>query len=263
MGAWGAGVFSDDLACDIRDQFRELIGDGKSTEAATKQILVDYDDTLDDEDEGPSFWIALAATQSQCGRLMDRIGDKAVKIIDKGGDLARWKALDGNAKDLAARKAALSKLRKALLGPQRQPTKIRKAYADQTDWKVGHAISYRLKSGNFVIMRVLGIEDMGKSLYPIVELCDWIGREIPSPSRIAKLRRKQTKLYKKPGRPSAFDIHDHKFSVYANSPREFPAERVAVVATRLSVKRTNIVGATFFGGWKALDRYLAENYAVR
>lgn len=30
MGTWGTGIFSDDLASDIREDFKELIGDGKS-----------------------------------------------------------------------------------------------------------------------------------------------------------------------------------------------------------------------------------------
>ncbi len=28
MGTWGTALFSDDLACDARDAYRELVGDG-------------------------------------------------------------------------------------------------------------------------------------------------------------------------------------------------------------------------------------------
>ena len=34
MGTWGTGLFSDDLAADVRDEFRDLIGEGLTTEAA-------------------------------------------------------------------------------------------------------------------------------------------------------------------------------------------------------------------------------------
>ena len=35
MGTWGVAIFSDDLAADIRGDFRELIGDGLTPSEAT------------------------------------------------------------------------------------------------------------------------------------------------------------------------------------------------------------------------------------
>lgn len=35
LGVWGPGIFSDDLACDLRDEYRELVADGLSGEEAT------------------------------------------------------------------------------------------------------------------------------------------------------------------------------------------------------------------------------------
>jgi hypothetical protein len=42
MGAWGTAIFSDDTARDIRDEFRDLIGEGLSTEQATEKLLSEY-----------------------------------------------------------------------------------------------------------------------------------------------------------------------------------------------------------------------------
>ena len=42
MGAWGTGIFQDDTACDIRDEYRDLIGNGASGTDATRQILKSY-----------------------------------------------------------------------------------------------------------------------------------------------------------------------------------------------------------------------------
>lgn len=56
MGAWGTAIFSDDTASDVRDEFRDLIGEGLSTEQATDKLLREYAPSLDDPDDGPPFF---------------------------------------------------------------------------------------------------------------------------------------------------------------------------------------------------------------
>jgi len=63
MGAWGVAIFSDDLAADIRSDFRELIGDGLTPSEATDLLKAEYASSLFDPHEMPVFWIALALTQ--------------------------------------------------------------------------------------------------------------------------------------------------------------------------------------------------------
>lgn len=48
MGAWGTAIFSDDVACDIRDDYKELIGEGLSNEDATNQLIENYSGTIND-----------------------------------------------------------------------------------------------------------------------------------------------------------------------------------------------------------------------
>src|SRR5215469_10167451 len=86
MGAWGTAVFSDDTACDVRDNYVDLIGDGLSGVEATKKLLREWAGSLDDPDEGPVFWLALAATQWKNGRLEDLVQQRALNIIDRLGD---------------------------------------------------------------------------------------------------------------------------------------------------------------------------------
>ncbi len=69
MGAWGVAIFSDDLAADIRGDFRELIGDWLTPSEATDRLKAEYASSLDDPNEMPVFWIALALAQWKLGRL--------------------------------------------------------------------------------------------------------------------------------------------------------------------------------------------------
>ena len=69
MDAWGTALFSDDTARDVRESYMELVGDGLTGEEATKALIGEWSASLNDPDESPVFWLALAATQWRCGRL--------------------------------------------------------------------------------------------------------------------------------------------------------------------------------------------------
>ncbi len=108
MGALGTGIFQDDTACDIRDEYRDLIGNGASGTDATRQILKSYASAIADPDESGVVWLSLAATQWKLGRLEPEILSKALEVIDSGIGLNRWTP---DTKDFAKREAALAKLR--------------------------------------------------------------------------------------------------------------------------------------------------------
>jgi hypothetical protein len=62
MGAWGTALFSDDTAGDVRDSYVDLVGDGLTGPEATKALLHEWSNSLNDPDESPVFWLALAET---------------------------------------------------------------------------------------------------------------------------------------------------------------------------------------------------------
>src|SRR5688500_12932115 len=94
MGTWGTALFSDDLAADIRGEFRDLIGEGLTTDAAVKRLTTEYKSSLRDPDEESVFWLALADTGWRLGRLDDNVLQNALRVIDSGQDLARWEDAD-------------------------------------------------------------------------------------------------------------------------------------------------------------------------
>ena len=69
MGTWGSGIFDNDPASDVLDEFRELIEDGVESKTATSQIMRTFAYRLDDPDEGPAFWTGLDVIQAGLGRL--------------------------------------------------------------------------------------------------------------------------------------------------------------------------------------------------
>ena len=71
VGAWGVGIFSNDVASDIREDFRDLVADGLSATAATDQLVSECGVGKSNDDDN-DFWLGLAVTQpplgSRCAR---------------------------------------------------------------------------------------------------------------------------------------------------------------------------------------------------
>lgn len=190
MGVWGTKIFSDDLACDIRNDYELLLGDGLRGSEATKRILSQYKSSRADPDESSRFWLALAAAQWKNGRLEQEVLSRAIKIIDSGEDLEHW---DTDSPDFAARRRALDHLRVQLLSPQPAESKVEKRTPSKCQWKKGDLISYRLKSGRLIVFCVTGhFKDKGGT-YPNCEILDWVGSELLPSKELQALHFKRSR----------------------------------------------------------------------
>lgn len=114
MAASGFGLFHDDVAADVRSEYLDLLARGTSEDEAFKAIVREWKKSIGDTDDGPTFWLALAVTQWEYGRLHPRAKSQALKVIDEGKGIERW-AEAGLAKK---RQAVLARLKKKLLGAQ-------------------------------------------------------------------------------------------------------------------------------------------------
>jgi hypothetical protein len=248
MGAWGTGIFQDDTACDVRDTFRELIAEGQSPEAATGQILAEYDTGND----STVVWIALAATQSKLGRLIPRVRDRALEIIHSDGDLAFWP----DPRERNRRRAMLTKLAAQLVGVQPTPKRVRISREHATTWAVGDLIRYRLLSDRSIVLRVLRLWPNNRketSFDPCCDIADWIGVELPARKVLASLPSRMpvaTERY----RASA------KFILSPSAGRNFPAHRLEVVGRGCAFNEP--IGSIRVITWQALDAKLATAFGI-
>ncbi len=92
MGSWSTGVFGNDLASDVRGEYRQLLEDGTPDPEALQRVLRSFAHDVDDPDNGTCFWTGLAAAQMELGRLDPVVRDRTVALIDAGGDLHMWDA---------------------------------------------------------------------------------------------------------------------------------------------------------------------------
>lgn len=187
MGTWGTAIYSDDLATDVRADFRELIGDGLTPGEATERLKAEYSLSLNDPDEMPVFWIALALAQWKLGRLEESTKQTALQVIDDGTDLARWK----DEKDRAKRALVLAKVRAELISASPPAKRVPQTIKEANDWEVGETIGFQLLSGRWTMFRVIGHHTDKGGRFAICELLDWVGDAFPSHDLIAALQIKR------------------------------------------------------------------------
>ncbi len=142
MGAWGPGIYQDDVALDIKDEYIELLKKGKTTEEAFKELINNNADYLEDEDAVPML-LALADTQWKYGRLNDMVKSDALNIINSGAGLEAWKY---DEKLLKKRTEVLEKLKEKLESPQPDEKKVRPYKFFDCGWKKNDVFAYQLKS---------------------------------------------------------------------------------------------------------------------
>ena len=175
MGAWGTGIFADDNAADLRDDYRKLIGDGVTGPQATDRLIAQWA-PQGDPDVGPVFWLALALTQWNCGRLEERIKAEALRVIEDGSAIRPW----AGGPDERKRQAVLEAAQRKLRSPQPAQRSIKKQVLATCDWERGDLIAYRLKTGDYVVLRMLDQRTDQGGAYPVCELLDWRGPKIPA-----------------------------------------------------------------------------------
>jgi hypothetical protein len=264
MGVWGTGVFSDDTAADVRDEYRQCLADGMTGAEATDKLLSSFSDTQDEQDDGPPFWLSLAAVQSRYGRLEYRVRDRALKIIDDGSDLARFSE---NPKLLRARQRVIEKLRAQLVGPQREAVHVRPEVPDECDWETGEVIGYRRDSGEWLPLHVQGIGVTRRNHYPVVCVLDIPFERIGDADENTAVRRIAALPLASNAPDSLKDFMrlgpcPDCFWVFGLKRRDLGSNRIRRTDKRIP-PRVEIKGSGIFAGsqgtfWKKLDSFFDD-----
>jgi hypothetical protein len=211
-------LFSDDLACDLRDEYRNLLEDGLPDEAAMRRVVDGYTDTGTgtgtntdtdtgtgtgtDTHEAAVIWLALAVTQSRLGRLDPTVCSRALDVIDSGTALMPWEG-SGHA---ARRRIVLQKVHDQLTGPQPARKVVRPPRRPATDLRAGEVLGYRGRTGGgsgfrWVLLRVACIDAQRHSIAPVLVAMDYDGEAVPPPEQIDRLADRPATPFRLDGSP--------------------------------------------------------------
>jgi hypothetical protein len=183
MGTWGTALYSDDLAADLRADFRDLIGEGLAAEDALARLLSEYSDSMHVPAEAAVFWLAVADTAWRLGRPVARATTEALGVIESGADLLRWE----DAKARRGRSLVLDELAATLRSEPPPAKRVAKAFVANNTWDVGEVVAYRLASKAWALFRVIGHHQDKGGRHAICEPLDWSGSEPPHPGELPPL----------------------------------------------------------------------------
>jgi hypothetical protein len=175
LGVWGTDLFSDDVACDVRDHYRELLEDGVEDGAAT-QLTVERFRAYLEESDGVAL-LALAVTQSKLGRLDPDLRDRALAVLDRGADLEKWER--DNPQLLPKRRAVLEKARAQLTGQQPPRRRLRPPKRISSGLAAGDVLALALPR-RVTLLRVVRVRSHRLGETPVLEELDFEGTEVPS-----------------------------------------------------------------------------------
>ena len=133
MGSWGAELYQNAIAKDVHDRFTSQLHKGKSAAEVTEDLIESYASAINDSDDAPIFWFALADTQWDMACLLPQVKKEALKWLAKGSDIARWEEEDPDQAD--ARAKILKELEEKLSSPSPIKTKTRDNSAKGTHKK--------------------------------------------------------------------------------------------------------------------------------
>jgi hypothetical protein len=172
VGTWGTGVFSNDTAADVREDFRDLVAGGLDAATATSRLAAEFGLGVD-ADVDNDFWLAMAVTQHRLGRITQVAVENAIRVVDDPSELERW----ANA-DRRKRQAVLTKVRETLQQPVPPPKRVRTRSKVDTGLRAGQHVRWRLNHGKpDVLLRVIRVHEDKGGRYPVVITLDWDGSE--------------------------------------------------------------------------------------
>ncbi len=190
MGTWGTGLYQDDTTCDVKEEYLNLLKIGTEPKEAMEEMIINWEDCIEDVEEGPLFWFALAETQWRYGLLDEKVKEIALQYIEEGIDLERW---EEDQKLYTKRKTELEKLKEKLESEQPKGKKIPKMTFQRANWKIGDIILYQILNEDlkdhkwykkYVLLKMAGtrksnIGSLPREIYyneyDLLSLYNWIG----------------------------------------------------------------------------------------
>jgi len=141
MGYWGTGLYQNDVSDDVKESYLRALKNGNDNMIATKNIMEQCSDYIADEEDSIYFWLTLADTQWNMGRLLPDVKEHAIFCIER---------YLNNAKDAyLLSKGILTRLKEKLIQPQPPEKRIPKERRYVCPWKIGDVFAFQIGTEKF------------------------------------------------------------------------------------------------------------------
>lgn len=161
MGTWSTAILGSDFASEVYGDFMEAYNEGVDLPSIRELLEEKNMSVLNDRDEGPEFWLALAKGQRDCGAVDPDVLEKVKEIAREGFGLNRW--AEGTATELQRRKRAIAEFQTEIATPNPKAKKRRKPRIHHAIFAPGDCLALTLDAGLFGAALVLGTDNTHKT----------------------------------------------------------------------------------------------------
>jgi hypothetical protein len=148
MGAWGAALYDDDEACDLRDTVRLVCKVPVSGDKLLEYLKGVYRDCDPKDEEGALFWLVTADQFERRGIECREAASTALSIIRSGSDLESAKKRGADERFMKKRKAVLEELAKRLRSPREVRPRVPPRNPPPLVLETGEIFAFRTMKGH-------------------------------------------------------------------------------------------------------------------
>lgn len=196
MGCWGDKLYQNDMAQDLKEEYRTYLKLEYSDLEVENMMLDSFEDYIEDGWD-KEFWLVLADQEYKLGRLSKKVKRKAMSYLKN------------------PKTKELINLKERLNAEPLPRKKMGKFHMSRSLWKVGDILIYKIRGeslvdrnknskyiGSYILFQVTALCRNNIGYLPrdkfynedsIVTLYDWVGNEIPSKEEISKMKFKKRK----------------------------------------------------------------------
>ncbi|MBI9050218.1 MAG: hypothetical protein JEZ00_12420 [Anaerolineaceae bacterium] len=185
MGTWGYQLEQDDFVHDVMWEFDQHLKQNQNLQQTTELLIETYKEILDDPDEGPLFWIALAGMQWKYGKVHSNVFAQVISDFDRNAGLERWKEIGETG--YTRRKNVITNFVEKISVDNPKPKKLPKIVVRKPVYKAGDCLSINLPNGMYGAALVLSADhsdiEYGQNL---IALLNYMEKEEPNLSVFEK-----------------------------------------------------------------------------
>jgi hypothetical protein len=156
MGTWGTGLLQDDLALDVRGVFVDQLKAGADIDAATRQVLATFTESLRDSDEAPVVWLVLAHQQWTYGAVSPEALSRVREHVKTGSGLDLWR--EQGTELLARRQQVLNRFLSTIEHPNPRPKRAPRFIVRAPKFAPGDCLAVKLSDGRYTAALVLAAD---------------------------------------------------------------------------------------------------------
>lgn len=186
MGTWGTAISSNDTYKDVYSEFMDLYNDGLEVQEITEIIIKRNSEIIDDPEDGPNFWFAIAMAQWQCKALDNNIFIKVKQIVENDEDIKSWLELGASRKDIDKRKGVLKAFIEKISTENPKAKRRKKKILRDSIFQKGDCLVFKLHSGNYGGAFVLASEKQTEYGLNLIATTTIDQKEIPTVENFKK-----------------------------------------------------------------------------